>query len=58
MLGHAGLTAPADEHLAERIGRAIGDELAALAIDIDFAPELALSPQQGVANLVLRGTRR
>jgi beta-N-acetylhexosaminidase len=40
MLGHAGLTAPADEHLAERIGRAIGDELAALAIDIDFAPVL------------------
>jgi outer membrane protein assembly factor BamA len=30
----------------------------AKGIDIDFAPELALSPQQGVANLVLRGTRR
>ena len=40
MLGHVGLAQPDDEQLAERVGRAIGDELAALAIDVDFAPVL------------------
>jgi beta-N-acetylhexosaminidase len=40
MLGHAGLAAPDDEQLAEQVGRAIGDELRALDIDIDFAPVL------------------
>ncbi|HEX3757437.1 MAG TPA: beta-N-acetylhexosaminidase [Kofleriaceae bacterium] len=32
--------APEDTALAEAVGRAIGDELAALGIDIDFAPVL------------------
>jgi beta-N-acetylhexosaminidase len=40
MLGHAGLAAPDDEQLAERVGRAIGDELRALGFDVDFAPVL------------------
>jgi len=33
-------TAPEDAALAEAVGRAIGDELAALGVDIDFAPVL------------------
>ena len=40
MMAHAGLAAPADEALAEQVGRALGDELRALAFDIDFAPVL------------------
>jgi len=32
--------APEDEAVAEAVGRAIGDELAALGIDVDFAPVL------------------
>ena len=40
MMAHAGLAAPADERVAEEVGRAIGDELRALDFDIDFAPVL------------------
>jgi beta-N-acetylhexosaminidase len=40
MMAHAGLAAPEDERVAEQVGRAIGDELRALGIDIDFAPVL------------------
>ena len=40
MMAHAGLAAPDDEHTAEQVGRAIGDELRALGFDIDFAPVL------------------
>ena len=40
MEAHARFAAPADEDLAERAGRAMGDELRALGFDIDFAPVL------------------
>jgi len=40
MLSHAGHPAPEDEELAEAVGLAIGEELAALGFDIDFAPVL------------------
>jgi len=40
MLQHAGFEAPEDARLAAQVGRAIGDELRALGIDIDFAPVL------------------
>ena len=40
MMAHAGLASPADAELAERVGRALGDELRALGFDIDFAPVL------------------
>ena len=40
MRSHDGLAAPDDETLAERVGRAMGDELRALGFDIDFAPVL------------------
>ena len=40
MRSHDGLAAPADAELAERVGRAMGDELRALGFDIDFAPVL------------------
>jgi beta-N-acetylhexosaminidase len=40
MLCHDGFAAPDDEALAESVGRALGDELAALGVDIDFAPVL------------------
>jgi beta-N-acetylhexosaminidase len=40
MLCHAGFPPPHDEELAEQVGRALGDELAALGFDIDFAPVL------------------
>jgi beta-N-acetylhexosaminidase len=40
MGAHARFAPPEDEAIAERVGRAIGDELAALGFDIDFAPVL------------------
>lgn len=40
MLRHDAHAAPADTQLAEQIGKALGDELRALAFDIDFAPVL------------------
>nr|MBA3542204.1 beta-N-acetylhexosaminidase [Deltaproteobacteria bacterium] len=40
MMAHAGLSASEDEVTAERVGRAVGDELRALGLDIDFAPVL------------------
>lgn len=40
MRSHDGLAAPDDEAVAERVGRAMGDELRALGFDIDFAPVL------------------
>jgi beta-N-acetylhexosaminidase len=40
MLAHDGLPAGEDERVAEQVGRAIGDELRALGLDIDFAPVL------------------
>ena len=40
MRSHDGLATPDDEALAEQVGRAMGDELRALGIDIDFAPVL------------------
>jgi beta-N-acetylhexosaminidase len=40
MLHHQGLKPPFDERMAERVGRAMGRELAALGFDIDFAPVL------------------
>jgi beta-N-acetylhexosaminidase len=40
MLSHDGLPAGEDESVAQAVGRAIGDELRALGVDIDFAPVL------------------
>ncbi len=40
MLQHDGFAAPADAELAEQVGLALGTELAALGIDVDFAPVL------------------
>jgi len=40
MMAHDGLAAPLDVQTAEHVGRAIGDELRALGLDIDFAPIL------------------
>lgn len=40
MMAHDGLAAPLDIEIAEQIGRAIGDELRALGLDLDFAPIL------------------
>ncbi len=40
MLQHAGIAEPEDAAIAERVGRAVGDELRALGVDIDFAPVL------------------
>src|SRR5690242_11903598 len=40
MLCHDGFAPPEDEALAEAVGRALGDELAALGVDVDFAPVL------------------
>jgi beta-N-acetylhexosaminidase len=40
MLAHDGFAPPADEELAEAVGGAIGRELAALGVDVDFAPVL------------------
>jgi beta-N-acetylhexosaminidase len=40
MMTHDGLVAPLDVTTAEEVGRAIGDELRALGLDIDFAPIL------------------
>jgi beta-N-acetylhexosaminidase len=40
MFAHDALPAGDDERTAEAVGRAVGDELRALGIDIDFAPVL------------------
>lgn len=40
MRAHDRFVPPDDTAIAERVGRAIGDELAALGFDIDFAPVL------------------
>lgn len=40
MMSHDRLAAPHDVAVAEQVGTAIGDELRALGIDIDFAPVL------------------
>ena len=40
MLSHAAHPAPDDEALAEEVGRALGRELSALGVDVDFAPVL------------------
>ncbi len=40
MLQHDGFGAPRDAELAEQVGRALGAELAALGVDVDFAPVL------------------
>ena len=40
MMAHDGLAAPLDTETAEQVGRAVGDELRALGLDIDFAPIL------------------
>lgn len=40
MMSHDGLPAGEDERIAERVGRAMGEELRALGFDIDFAPVL------------------
>ncbi len=40
MMAHDGLPAGEDVRVAEQVGRAIGDELRALGLDIDFAPIL------------------
>jgi beta-N-acetylhexosaminidase len=40
MLAHDGFAAPADVALAAEVGRALGTELAALGVDVDFAPVL------------------
>lgn len=40
MMSHDRLAAPHDVAVAEQVGHAIGDELRALGIDIDFAPVL------------------
>ena len=40
MMSHDGLPAGEDEQVAERVGRAMGEELRALGFDIDFAPVL------------------
>ena len=40
MLCHDGFRAPDDEALAEAVGLALGKELAALGVDLDFAPVL------------------
>lgn len=40
MRAHDRFLPPEDTAIAERVGRAIGDELAALGFDIDFAPVL------------------
>jgi beta-N-acetylhexosaminidase len=40
MRSHDGFAAPEDAALAERVGRALGDELRALGFDVDFAPVL------------------
>ncbi|HEY0254215.1 MAG TPA: beta-N-acetylhexosaminidase [Kofleriaceae bacterium] len=40
MMAHDGLPAPDDVRVAEQTGKAIGDELRALGLDIDFAPIL------------------
>jgi beta-N-acetylhexosaminidase len=40
MLSHDGLPVGEDEGVAEAVGRAIGNELRALGIDVDFAPVL------------------
>jgi beta-N-acetylhexosaminidase len=40
MRAHDRFAAPDDEAVAEQVGRAMGDELAALGFDIDFAPVL------------------
>jgi beta-N-acetylhexosaminidase len=40
MHAHERFTEPRDAAIAERVGRAIGDELRALGFDIDFAPVL------------------
>jgi len=40
MLCHDGFRAPEDERLAEAVGLALGRELAALGLDLDFAPVL------------------
>jgi beta-N-acetylhexosaminidase len=40
MMSHDGLAPPLDVETAEQVGRAIGDELRALGLDIDFAPVL------------------
>jgi beta-N-acetylhexosaminidase len=40
MLAHDGFAPPADVALAGEVGRALGAELAALGVDVDFAPVL------------------
>jgi beta-N-acetylhexosaminidase len=40
MMAHDGLPGGEDERVAEAVGRALGEELRALAIDVDFAPVL------------------
>lgn len=40
MMAHDGLAEPDDVRVAEQTGKAIGDELRALGLDIDFAPVL------------------
>ena len=40
MMAHDGLRVGEDEQVAERVGRAMGEELRALGFDIDFAPVL------------------
>jgi beta-N-acetylhexosaminidase len=40
MLAHDGFGAPADATLANEVGAALGRELAALGVDVDFAPVL------------------
>jgi beta-N-acetylhexosaminidase len=40
MAAHERFAAPEDTELAESVGRAVGDEVAALGFDIDFAPVL------------------
>jgi beta-N-acetylhexosaminidase len=40
MLAHDGFAAPADVELAADVGAALGRELAALGVDVDFAPVL------------------
>ena len=40
MFAHDGLPAGEDVQVAERVGRALGDELRALGFDVDFAPVL------------------
>lgn len=40
MLAHDGFASPGDEQLAGEVGAAMGRELAALGVDVDFAPVL------------------